>query len=497
MNKEKFIKDLKKLKKDKIASILNIEEAKELTKSQLINLIEICLIKFLPKFLLKKTEDKVLRKVNMEPVQDFIEEVTSTNSLLEKKGILTAYSNDKLVEKVLLYTYNTMKQYNITSKTVSKYKTNKKYKEQDFKKYKNNNENWFLLLDDLSDRKITGHNALKSVNEFTNHLTEKDKELFFKILDKSLKIRVSATIINKIFTGLIPKFECVLAKEYDPHHNKLDETWFISQKLDGVRSLIHVEKPSNKITAYSRNGKELHCLEKILKAIPVDKIKESVFLDGEIVYIDPTTGMEDFKKTIQIVRSSKTVKENKDLYFKVFDIIPEAEFYAAEGESLFSDRNDLVKKTFKGNKRINVVEQISYTEEAFAKMQDEVAEKNWEGLMLRKNSPYKGKRIRNLCKVKKFHDAEFKVHNVVFGKMRFINETSGLEEEIDALSAVVIKNKGKDVKVGSGFSLEERKEFYKFPDRIVGKKITVKYFEETEDFSLRFPIFKCVRPDML
>jgi DNA ligase-1 len=55
--------------------------------------------------------------------------------------------------------------------------------------------------------------------------------------------------------------------------------------------------------------------------------------------------------------------------------------------------------------------------------------------------------------------------------------------------------------VGSGFSVEERLEFLADPGRIVGHMITVKYFERTADQfgkpSLRFPIFKGIRDEMV
>ena len=64
------------------------------------------------------------------------------------------------------------------------------------------------------------------------------------------------------------------------------------------------------------------------------------------------------------------------------------------------------------------------------------------------------------------------------------------------LAAVVIEHKGYQVKVGSGFSINERQQFFANPKGIVGKKITVKYFEESEDkegnLSLRFPTLKAI-----
>ena len=76
---------------------------------------------------------------------------------------------------------------------------------------------------------------------------------------------------------------------------------------------------------------------------------------------------------------------------------------------------------------------------------------------------------------------------------------NGKECEEEMLSCVYIKHKDHTVRVGSGFSIEKRQDFYKNPDAILGKIITVQYFEETKNqeggISLRFPTFKVLHGD--
>ena len=124
-------------------------------------------------------------------------------------------------------------------------------------------------------------------------------------------------------------------------------------------------------------------------------------------------------------------------------------------------------------------------------MNQKVEKYGWEGLMLRDNlKPYKGKRIRDLCKVKKFFDEEFKVLDIITGPIRVIDKDSGLDTTIECMTAVIINYE--NTKVGSGFSIEERQHYYKNPDDIIGKLITVQYFEKSNE-SLRFPTFKGIR----
>ena len=114
--------------------------------------------------------------------------------------------------------------------------------------------------------------------------------------------------------------------------------------------------------------------------------------------------------------------------------------------------------------------------------------------MLRKDAPYKPGRTKDLIKVKKFQDAEYVVKDVVLGKATY-NE--GGSKEYDIVSALVIEHKNNDVSVGSGLSKEQRLNWFSNPNEIIGKTITVQYFEETKDsktdmYSLRFPVLKYV-----
>jgi DNA ligase-1 len=130
-------------------------------------------------------------------------------------------------------------------------------------------------------------------------------------------------------------------------------------------------------------------------------------------------------------------------------------------------------------------------------LEDQIAKANkygWEGLMIRKNEIYKGKRSSDILKIKTFVDAEYLVVGVENSINRVIVEGKEVEEEM--LKNVIIEHKGCQVQVGSGFSQEQRRKYFKNPEEIIGKTITVQYFEETENlqggYSLRFPVIKAI-----
>ena len=404
-------------------------------------------------------------------------EVNSTNKTNEKKIILAKYDD---LQKVLLYVYDN-KVFSITSKNYLKFEKNKKK----IKKNINIKHDLFSLLDHLIDRKITGDTALLHLYHYVNDNIEY-KEYILNIIDKTLKIRLNTSIINKIFPKLIPVFQPVLANKYNPKRlEKSKNDWYISRKLDGVRCLILIEPKKKSVKFFSRTGKEFHTLlilkNEILQNIGL--FNEAVVLDGEIVSMK--NGVEDFTNLMKEIKKKNHIIKNPK-YF-IFDMLKKEDFFNLKSEEIYSERLKKLKKINIYFVFLEVLEQNKYTDDDFLKLIEKSEKNNWEGLMLREDVKYEGKRTNSLLKYKKMHDEEYKVIDIIKGPWREISKETKLENTIETMVAVIIDYK--DTKVGSGFSLEERKHFYKNPESIIGKIITVQYFEKTKD-SLRFPIFK-------
>ena len=84
------------------------------------------------------------------------------------------------------------------------------------------------------------------------------------------------------------------------------------------------------------------------------------------------------------------------------------------------------------------------------------------------------------------------IFDVEMGPFRYVKNGAECEEQM--LSCVTIIHKDYPVRVGSGFSIEQRQDFYKHPKKIMNQTITVQYFSESKNqdggISLRFPTFK-------
>jgi DNA ligase-1 len=359
----------------------------------------------------------------------------------------------------------------------------------------------FELLDSLNQRMLTGHNAIEAVNGFIYN-NPNIKEILYLVLERNLKIRVSKKLINKALPGFIPEFNVALANKYDEKtKKKIDfdkDTWFASRKLDGVRCLIIVDE-KGKSKSFSRAGKQFNTLSLIEKEIESLGCRNVVF-DGEICVIDEN-GNEDFQNVMkEISRKDHTIKTG---VYQIFDYITYETFTKGVGKTIdFASRirtlQSIIDISKYYSKYIDYVEHIPVTSfEEINKLKDVAAQKKWEGLMLRKNDLYKGKRSNDILKVKMFLDDEYIVNGISFGPFRYIKEGKEIEE--DMLTAVNITHKGNKVKVGSGFSIEQRQHYYRDPSDIIGKEITVQYFEESQnqngEFSLRFPVIKVIHED--
>ena len=421
----------------------------------------------------------------------FVEQMQATSSSLDKVEILNNLKSNKkfehgvFIKKVLEYTYNPYKQYHLTSKTLIK---NKDIVE------KSGYFDLFYMLDALNKRSITGHEAIAYVNSFIGSLDLQQKELIYRIIDKDLEIRAGAKVINKAFPGLIPEFNVALAQKYEPKlasfGENVDETWYASRKLDGVRCLAVVDD-EGVCTLYSRMGKEFTTLNKVKEAIEETCIVNTVF-DGEICLIDEN-GDEDFQSVMKELRRKNHQIENP--VFMMFDMIYKPHFEKGISKEVLSMRLDKLRSFCSNNPcdELEALGQYVITDgRHFDKWGQMATDNNWEGFMLRKNVGYEGKRSKNLLKVKKFHDAEYKVIDVDYSPMVVVRD--GKEWKQNMLAQVWIEHKGYKVKVGSGFTQEQRLKYIDPTEDIIGKTITVQYFEETKNdkggISLRFPTVK-------
>ena len=230
-------------------------------------------------------------------------------------------------------------------------------------------------------------------------------------------------------------------------------------------------------------------------------------LDGEFVVGDPADGQHSLEKTSSVVTSQKPID---DLRFYAFDWIGDLNMP-------FGERNAKLNLLpgITGYANFVVMKapfELAYNWDDVQRIEREYVALGWEGVVTRDfAAPYKcGKSTAIqawMGKLKQFSDAEFEIvgceermHN---GNEATVSETgrtkrstakSGKTGRGD-LGALICKTKdGHEFGVGTGFSDEQRAQFWAIKDTLRGEFAKVKFHETgTKDVPL-LPVFIHIRP---
>jgi hypothetical protein len=415
-------------------------------------------------------------------LREFVNEMNSSNSTNHKVEVLTKYQYHPFIKRVLFYTYHPYWNFGLTSANLKK--------REDLIAPSEVYDDLFLMLDDFNERHLTGHSAIEAMNRFIKDY-EEWSDLIYQIIDRNLETRATITLINRVNPKFIPTFDVALA--HDAAKVKgvdiFDGTWFVSRKLDGIRCICFVH--GDDVRFFSRNGKEFLTLGKVADEIRRLGITD-VVLDGELCLMNED-GSDDFQGILkQIQRKDHTIENPR---YQIFDILLHGEFAGDLDSYLFSSRIEGRSHwlNLDASNILEMLPQVRITDEdALDELKAQSKDSNWEGLIARRDTRYKSGRSKDMLKIKEFFDAEYVVTGLIMGPQRVI--VNGKEVEEEMLSAVTIDHEGSQVQVGSGFTIDQRRHYYRNTGEIIGATITVQYFETTTDqhgnHSLRFPVFK-------
>ncbi|KAG6877708.1 hypothetical protein C0993_004803 [Termitomyces sp. T159_Od127] len=257
---------------------------------------------------------------------------------------------------------------------------------------------------------------------------------------------------NKVIPRLL------LANKWDVETGPDPTGWWISEKLDGLRTYYDGKD------MISRLGNPFTPPKWFLEKLPKD-----VSLDGELF-----GGRGEFQSTVSIVKTLDS-PHWKNITFQIFDI-------PSKGHLAFEERIEILERLFGpdgdyASDVVNIVkhEKATSRQHVLDKLR-EIESLGGEGLMLRKPaSEYEGSRSGSLLKIKTFYDAEAIVIGYVPGKGRHQGSTGALKCKMQS---------GKTFSVGTGLSDKQRKN----PPKI-GVIITYRFQELTRDDVPRFPSY--------
>lgn len=420
----------------------------------------------------------------MKEIVKIIKQLQNTSGTNDKIQILKDNKNNELFKSILEYTYNNNKQYGFSENKLRELLNN--FNENN--SYKITWTNGFDMLNELSKNNI--NDSLRTnVITFLHSKNEEERELWIRVLIKDLRCNVSTKLINKAIPKLIPEFKIQQAYPIDKYRSKLNGWFALETKVNGINGSVI----NNQMI--SRQGKIMKGFNHIISQL--NKLGlDNYYFNGELVRnnVNPIVSNGDnFRLTTSIVNSDDIDKSN--INFILFDAIPIEEFYDGQSKLKYKDRINLLKQIKQKSIELGLknldIPHIYYEGENQSVIDKylDIANKNdEEGLMYIKNCVWKNKRHSGILKVKSFKSADCKIIGYEEG-------TGRLE---GTLGSFIIDYKNNKVKVGSGYTDEQRNEFWKHKNEYVGRILEVKFKEETMDkktklISLQFPTFVCIR----
>ncbi len=252
--------------------------------------------------------------------------------------------------------------------------------------------------------------------------------------------------------------DLLLAEKYREDIDLSD--YWVSEKLDGVRAFWD----GNRLI--SRGGNAFSAPSWFTNGFP------RIAMDGEL-----WMGRGKFEETTSIVTRSLPHDGWQQVRYMVFDLPQAPGVFDVRLQKLRA-----VVATSPSEFLDIVVQEKIIDHKALLNKLDDIVQISGEGLMLhRGDSRYRGGRGMDLLKLKRFDDAEGIVvaHNP--GKGKF----AGMMGSLTVRTA-----DGKTVKIGSGFSNDERK-----TPPPIGATITFKHQGFTGTGKPRFPVFWRIRHD--
>lgn len=358
-------------------------------------------------------------------------------------------------------------------------------------------DSFSLIITGFVNRSLTGNLARTTVDQMMAAATKAQWNGWYRrILIKDLRCGASEKTINKVVEKqyanyTIPIFGCQLAHDSANHESKVTGKKLIEVKLDGVR-VITIVYPDGRVDMFSRNGKELvnfpHITEQF--ASIANTLVEPWVYDGEIM-------SGSFQDLMKQVHRKSDVKAN-DAVLHLFDCLPLEHFEQEKWNATQEFRSNHLKEFMSQHQ--SALPNVAMVGQELVDLDSVEGQKRYkeinaaaiaggyEGIMLKDaNAPYECKRSVAWLKLKPFIEVSLTVVAV----------EEGTGKNVGRLGAFVCE--GEDdrrtisVNVGSGFTDDNRIDYWASRDEVVGKVVEVRADAITQNqdgtYSLRFPRF--------
>lgn len=326
------------------------------------------------------------------------------------------------------------------------------------------------LFVSLQLRHLTGNAARAAITRTLSLYVKDDIEVIKRVLLKDLRCGVQVKTFNKVFKQTpIRLFEVALAHPFNVDHFVPGS--LIQPKYDGVRC-IAVCDLDGAVEIFSRSGKPLPSLDWLKPHLAIP----GLVLDGEIV-------SGSFLDTVSSVRRKDD--QATDAKFVVFDSVPYLEFTSDNVEigDGAADRYKRLKDNwqFEPGSPVQLIHsQVVYDTEECIDLYTRWRTLGYEGAIVKcPNTRYLKKRHYGWMKLKGEETADCEVVGYFEGEGKY----SG------ALGGLIVDFNGVQVRVGGGFTDEQRQHLWGARADLTGKIAECEYHEITEHGAMRHPRF--------
>lgn len=413
-----------------------------------------------------------------------LQSITGANAKCE---FIKAHRDDIYFKRFLYFALNPMLTYNISKKSTDKLMAEENFDGQKLIFF----NDIFECCEHLSRLRGMDDATLRQVKMLLNvKYPEKDeRDLYIQLLSKKVRLGIAAKTINKIIPNLIPEWEVQQAYTVEKYPLKEGTEFWLTQKLNGARATLYEGQ------LLARSGMPYKGLEHITDALSWLRVAGFV-ADGELTLKDKgdLSDNEAFRVSTGILNSDNVNKTV--ICYTIFDMIPVKDFDALKPQVTYRYRRDILNQFAErivdtdGAVKVLPVLYHGTDQSKIEELLEQMVREDKEGLMINTDAPYRRTRHKGILKVKRFYTMDLPIIRCEEGTGRL----SG------TLGAFVLKYKENEVKVGSGFTDEQREQFWNNRDDMEGLLCEVKYKEISQDKgtgleSLQFPVFVGIRTD--
>lgn len=404
-----------------------------------------------------------------------------------KCEFIKAHRDDTYFKRFLYFALNPMLTYNISKKSTDKLMAEENFDGQKLIFF----NDIFECCEHLSRLRGMDDATLRQVKMLLNvkYPEMDERELYIQLLSKEVRLGIAAKTINKIIPNLIPEWEVQQAYTVEKYPLKEGTEFWLTQKLNGARATLYEGQ------LLARSGMPYKGLEHITDALSWLRVAGFV-ADGELTLKDKgdLSDNEAFRVSTGILNSDNVNKTV--ICYTIFDMIPVKDFDALKPQVTYRYRRDILNQFAEriadtdGAVKVLPVLYHGTDQSKIEELLEQMVREDKEGLMINTDAPYRRTRHKGILKVKRFYTMDLPIIRCEEGTGRL----SG------TLGAFVLKYKENEVKVGSGFTDEQREQFWNNRDDMEGLLCEVKYKEISQDKgtgleSLQFPVFVGIRTD--